>query len=106
MRLIDGDALKEVMKAVLLQSIFAGDDEEEKQAIKRGEQLIRECVNECPTIDAVQVVRCRECRCSEKIEGDETSVICGYWRYRSRGVSTAKVPADGFCDFGAKMDEK
>lgn len=52
---------------------------------------IENLINAAPTIDAVKVVRCRECT------GRKKNKFCIEWmKY---------VPDDGFCHLGAKMDE-
>lgn len=48
-----------------------------------------------PTIDAVPVVRCRECKYARPLVQEEW-VECIMWRIGSL--------VDGFCDMGAKMD--
>lgn len=54
-----------------------------------------------PTIDAVEVVRCRECKYNTGrhnstpwLEGD---IVCEWW-------GADGVPDDGFCHMGAKTD--
>lgn len=51
-------------------------------------------LDDLPTIDAVEVVRCEECTFARNFRS--VYVDCTYWR--------ASVPRDGFCFCGAKMD--
>ena len=69
-----------------------------------GEHSLIECVlaagvyagiENAPTIDAVPVVRCRECK-HHKDQLDDRFVICRRWR--------KIMEVDGFCHKGAKMD--
>ena len=98
MRLIDADALKKTMKAILLQCIFSDADDEEIQAIKIGEKVVREFVDELPTIDAVPVVRCRECIHAIKFRTGQVS--CRYHDW-----CRIHVDANGYCDHGEKEDD-
>ena len=49
-----------------------------------------------PTIDAVEVVRCSECKKHIKRNDSEGLVYCDFWR-------KSTLPC-GFCHMGAKMD--
>ena len=53
-------------------------------------------VKDAPTIDAVPVVRCRECRNSQKLKRCADQVYCMVWANNPR--------TDGYCYLGAKMD--
>ena len=52
-------------------------------------------IDDAPTIDAVPVVRCRECK-HHRDQLDDRFVICKRWK--------KIMEADGFCHKGAKMD--
>ena len=52
-------------------------------------------VKKAPTIDAVEVVRCKECKYSACIFKKDF-VGCDMWKQAT--------PKDGFCHMGAKMD--
>jgi hypothetical protein len=52
-------------------------------------------IENAPTIDAVEVVRCRECKYARPLVQEEW-VACIMW---CRGSQS-----DGFCHMGAKMD--
>lgn len=53
-------------------------------------------VAKCQTIDAVEVVRCRDCRNSQKLKTCADQVYCLVWKSNPR--------TDGYCYLGAKMD--
>jgi hypothetical protein len=57
-----------------------------------------EDVKNAPTIDAVPVVRCRECKYAEKTVWSSGEMYCRVWKMNPR--------PDGFCHMGAKMDAK
>ena len=53
-------------------------------------------IADAPTIDAVEVVRCKECRNSQKLKTCADQVYCMVWKSNPR--------TDGYCYLGAKMD--
>lgn len=48
-------------------------------------------IDDAPAIDAVPVVRCKDCK-----EYIYPAGVCKYWN--------RPVPCDGYCNWGAKMD--
>ena len=81
-RLIDANALmKNIGKIPQLRGITYG--------------RMKKAVEETPTIDAVPVVRCRECKYARPLVQEEW-VECIMW-FRGSLV-------DGFCHMGAMMD--
>lgn len=80
MRLIDADSFE-----LNVQS------EWERSEISSGDwMLIRQLINEEPTVDAVEVVRCRECK-----QGD-MELCHSIWSW---------FGDDGFCIFGKRRTE-
>lgn len=77
MRLIDADALMELARNNVNRTVDCND------------------IARFPTIDAVPVVRCRECK-HHRNQLDDRFVICRRWR--------KIMEVDGFCHKGAKMD--
>ena len=74
MRLIDADALFAEFENV---GWYNNADRDE---------VAERLVLQAPTIDAVEVVRCGECRHS-RIEGDTTMFMwCGYWNKPTEGI--------------------
>lgn len=55
MRLIDGDKLSEQMAANFEQCVYDGVDSAECQ-------IALDTISEAPTVDAVEVVRCKDCK--------------------------------------------
>jgi hypothetical protein len=83
-RLIDANALKEWLGC-------DGDNKYRSMIMHE----IADRIDEQPTIDAVPVVRCRECKYARPLVQEEW-VACIMW---CRGSQS-----DGFCHMGAKMD--
>lgn len=94
-RLIDADELK--------GKAFADPDD--------GEHFVYcQDIDEAPTVDAVPVVRCRDCASFEEIgkypdnEGTPFG-YCYHWQYE-QGMSPNEVDGDDFCSYGErKVDE-
>lgn len=58
---------------------------------------VQEKIKIAPSVDAVEVVRCRKCKESEQLSVLDTDFLyCGVW-------DTA-VHCNGYCYHGAKMD--
>ena len=58
---------------------------------------IKIAINRLPTIEAVEVVRCKDCKYSEYKQGE---LRCYIWSISS------KTKEDGYCFCGASMDEE
>ena len=85
MRLIDADALK----ATLIPLWNCHDDSD-----FANKDVWRELEN-APTIDAVPVVRCKDCK-----HRDTENGLC-----EGRGWPMQLVPDDGYCDKGERSEE-
>ena len=58
-------------------------------------RLICKVLEETPTVDAVPVIRCRECK---HMRRDNVGIFCKVWNgYNGCGV-------DGFCSYGEKRE--
>lgn len=90
MRLIDANSAKEALECTL-----AGD----------AAALAQRVIDRMPTIDAVPVVRCRECKHSSlpakitQIYGKEGTLTCHYGPCNRRNVSM-----NDFCSYGERKD--
>ena len=89
MRLIDADALKERADEVT----FMGFQAVERK--KRFMDLVSAMVESSPTIDAVPVVRCKDCKHMERI-------IQGFYCKVWGGFNGCG--GDGFCSYGGRKD--
>lgn len=105
MRLIDADALLEGI-AELKQSPWFNDKYgygDRKDAVETIEYL---CIKKEPTIDAVEVVRCKDCKhftlnLVENVGGIPLIVaheVCSFW---GDGCKTSQ---EGFCSFGERKE--
>ena len=100
MRLIDANALKSLLIEVLERIKESPKMTRDEMHIISGCHMLCEMIDDAPTIDAVSVVRCRECVHNE----DED--VCPFVRV-DRGENwfeIIKPHPDGFCHMGAKMD--
>ena len=68
-------------------------------------QEIREVISNVPTVDAVPVVRCKDCKHSEHIKNakGEDCAVC--WNNKAPVFHEWCVPIDWFCADGEKRDE-
>ncbi|MBR6052010.1 MAG: hypothetical protein IKP68_12530 [Clostridia bacterium] len=90
MRLIDADAFESNMQ-----------NEWELGEISNGEWIrFREMINDEPTIDAVEVVRCKECKNAFNVEGEW---ICNHLSGMV-GINVV-VNSDDFCSYGEEAEK-
>lgn len=59
-----------------------------------------EVINKAPTIDAVPVVRCRECKHRYYYEEEDIAPVC------TASMAYANTPDDWFCKGGERREEK
>lgn len=90
MRLIDADALLE--KVQFRNSI----DDHITEAIAGCVKLTRRIIENCPTIDAVPVVRCGKCERRDKCSDLTDTVYC-LWYMET-------MYKDDFCSYGKRKD--
>lgn len=74
-------------------------------------KLICEVLEETPTVDAVPVVRCRDCIEFEEIgkhptnNGETPFGYCYHWQYE-QGMSPNEVDGNDFCSYGRIRGEQ
>ena len=88
------DLIKFIDKTVVPQLLLR--DNVSSAGLMAGLSKVLEETDVVPTIDAVPVVRCRECKYARPLVQEEY-VDCIMWRMGFQ--------VDGFCHMGAKMDE-
>lgn len=94
MRLIDADALIPMMKYTTT------DNEIGVFPIRIGFDAIKGVIDDAPTIDAVQVVRCRECKWHRSGQNEvDTWSICIEPTLRA-----AHVQDDDYCSWGERKE--
>jgi hypothetical protein len=103
-RLIDANALRKRMF-----SYYSCVDENSSKEYYKGETLmsyevadmIEDCIDNAPTVDAVEVVRCKDCTYCDKAFDD---YWCNYhWNYVPP-IKPKQTREDGFCHNGEKKD--
>ena len=90
-RLIDANALLEYFER-LARSLANARCFNAADAVKGA----AEKVSSAPTIDAVEVVRCRECNNTKWWPMPNDTIFCDKW--------DGWMPCNGFCHMGKKMD--
>jgi hypothetical protein len=93
MRLIDADALIPIMKYTTT------DNEIGVFPIRIGFDAIKGVIDESPTIDAVEVVRCKECK-HKYVSGNGTT------QYYVCDFMDAQYEENGFCHHGESEVEE
>ena len=99
MRLIEAESLKETMAVTLkiLRLIFREKDQEEH--LISAFLTVGKMVDACPTIDAVSVVRCKDCKWSFKYM--DGSYECGLHEFFQ-----VEPNPEGFCAWGERKDNE
>ena len=91
MRLIDADDLTMQMIANFQQAMWGGADSDECQ-------LALDTIGEAPIVDAVEVVRCKDCKYWEK--GKDYEPYCNNW-----ANMMTDTQAEDFCSYGERRRE-
>jgi len=92
MRLIDVDALKELLGGV--RAYYNCFDEDEKkfyEAYSKAIEILNIYLDDEPTVDAIEVVRCCDCI---HYDDDEMCHVLGHW-----------MENDNYCKFGDRRTE-
>lgn len=99
MRLIDADALDKKLEDLMIRYHALG-----RKRVVEDYNFVRTFLSTAPTIDAVEVVRCSQCKCWQYIErgyGD-----CTHERFRIEGHCNPTMKADDFCCLGERLHKK
>ena len=100
-RLIDANAfLKDILTAGIGKTI-----------VEYSESDIGYMIRKCTTVDAVEVVRCKDCKyyaamVTDTVSGDMETATWGTCRQPWFNSYEYDVGEDGFCNCGAKMDKE
>ena len=106
MRLIDADALLEIIRTHCrdlwedVWNFFDGKPHRSRdylRGLENGYWEIKKDIEQLPTIDAVQVVRCNQCKHYEGVHGVQGNAPCAFW-----GIGG--VMWDDFCKRGERWD--
>lgn len=104
MRLIDADALKEMLGGV--RAYYNCFDEDEKkfyEAYSKAIEILNVYLDKEPTVDAVEVVRCRECKYNINnalAYNDDDTVACFGWCE----LFMTHYGEDAYCSFGKRAE--
>lgn len=93
MRLIDADLPMEQMGKLLDHHLMMGNFSADSAVIDCIEFL-----KTAPTIDAVPVVRCKDCKHARKLRG--------VWKCSDNYFNPRVVKGNGFCSSGKRKDEE
>ena len=98
MRLIDADALHDALKTKQMWVVRCGDKHNEGYTYDQ----VHFTIDNAPTIDAVSVVRCKECRLGEFYEVDTgEDYMTGLWC----ALNQKDCMIDDFCSYGEREGE-
>lgn len=94
-KLIDADALN----AEMYHKSFEVDDGRNvwNSGLWIRYKIFEEAIREAPTIDAVPVIRCKDCKYWENSSTDTTEHICHWGKFRKS--------ADAFCSWAERKEE-
>lgn len=98
MRLIDADELINII-------IYVSEEYVNRPDVIEIKGLMIEMLNESPTVDAVPVVRCKDCIYFEAKNSLKTQGICMCGEKEMNYGGEFYPFADDFCSYGVKMDE-
>lgn len=93
MRLIDADALIPIMKYITT------DNEIGVFPIRIGFNAIKGVIDEAPTIDATEVVRCKDCK-----YWHSNTEFCGIWSFQFQNVAQRTL-SDDYCSRAERREE-
>ncbi len=99
MRLIDADALMEECYEELEDDSLWHDEDTSKDYADghdEGKRIIMAIIDQAPTIDAVEVVRCKDCKYSKSNDACDDQIVC-----RNDGCAWDKM---GFCSDGERSE--
>jgi len=109
MRLIDADRLKAKIMGwhVVLDDLFDMGKYHERE-------IVLQAIEESPAVDAVPVVRCRECANAKLIDKNESVYTCTHpqWTRRSHNDTFEEsqlfhgLDGNDFCSYGVKMESE
>ena len=99
-RLIDADALLEIYKKWIPQLASPEDDGD-----RRGVETCITVLKGAPTVDAVEVVRCKDCKYrmrNSATDGDISFYLGGF--YCGKRFGNIEIAPDDFCSRGERED--
>lgn len=102
MRLIDGDAHVQKLRSTYINEIFTDwdlMDKKDQNIILKLMRGYKDIVYSIPAVDAVPVVRCKDCVCwREAVINDKGFLICP--------ASGMEITESDFCSYGEREETK
>lgn len=99
MRLIDADSLKTKVEAMVVHRVIESDyDFGGNQAFDYVADIL---IDDAPTIDAVPVVRCKDCKHAHMTYGGECK-YCDMWEEDGEALY---LDGDFFCAYGERRED-
>jgi len=89
------DAINEVRDNPFKMSMCAS--KEDCERMNFAAKLIENRLASIPAVDAVEVVRCRECKYYDMIDRDDVVKACLYWK--------SFMSKDGYCSIGERRED-
>ena len=99
MRLIDADALLDVLEKDKAMTMCNNPD----VGTLTGLNMAEISIGIAPTVDAVEVVRCKDCGFYEAHRNCQYG-YCWHWDYEA-GESPNEVDGDDFCSYGERRSD-
>ena len=97
MRLIDADALQKLFNEVSSSLLCRRDLAKDTEHMVRAFLMVTEMIQDAPTVDAVPVVRCRECKYAKNAKVNKKGLrICS--------ASHMEIVDDDFCSYGEREE--
>ena len=103
MRLIDADALVSALNNGRLKEQTGRAVPFNAVPFNAGVAFALTMVEDAPTIDAVPVVRCKDCKGSEVFQNDSSGVMA---RYCKAFTLKRMVADDDYCSYGERKDDE
>lgn len=106
MRLIDADPLCRQLREEMNERekhLFGNDYNHDYMCGEQDEcDRIYDAIDEAPTIDAVPLVRCKDCVCAEKFPYEDNVFKCTHPQWCN---SNYGVYGEDYCSYGERRDE-
>jgi len=94
-RLIDADAI--------IQAVCTKLGIKDKKFLLQSEKAIVDVILNAPTVDAVEVVRCKDCMFSKVYQNDSSGVM---GRFCEAFTQVRMVTDDDYCSYGERKEDR